>query len=59
MLGSILGLEIWDTYKERTAERRKELEAEVAEIDGRVAEIDAELGEEDKEGVGWRNWKGR
>ncbi len=48
VLGSILGLEIWDTYKERTAERRKELEAEVAEIDGRVAEIDAELGEEDE-----------
>ncbi len=48
VLGSILGLEIWDTYKERTADRRKELEAEVAEIDGRVAEIDAELGEEDE-----------
>ncbi|MBN8580042.1 MAG: SMC family ATPase [Anaerolineae bacterium] len=48
VLGSILGLEIWDTYKERTADRRKELESEVAEIDGRVAEIDAELGEEDE-----------
>ena len=48
VLGSILGLEIWDIYKERTAERRKELEAEVAEIDGRVAEINAELGEEDE-----------
>lgn len=48
VLGSILGLEIWDTYKDRTADRRKELESEVAEIDGRVAEIDAELGEEDE-----------
>lgn len=48
VLGSILGLEIWDTYKERTAERRKELEADVNEIDGRVAEIEAELAEEDE-----------
>ncbi|MBI2331020.1 MAG: SMC family ATPase [Chloroflexi bacterium] len=48
VLSSILGLEIWDTYKERTAERRRELETEATEIDGRVAEIDAELGEEDE-----------
>lgn len=48
VLSSILGLEIWDTYKERTAERRKELEADVNEIDGRVAEIETELAEEDE-----------
>lgn len=48
VLSSILGLEIWDTYKDRTAERRRELETEVTEIDGRVAEIDAELSEEDE-----------
>lgn len=48
VLSSILGLEIWDTYKERTAERRRGLEADVNEIDGRVAEIDAELAEEDE-----------
>ncbi|MBN8657589.1 MAG: SMC family ATPase, partial [Anaerolineae bacterium] len=48
VLSSILGLEIWDTYKDRTAERRRELETEVTEIDGRIAEIDAELGEEDE-----------
>lgn len=48
VLSSILGLEIWDTYKERTAERRRGLELEVNEIDGRVAEIDAELSEEDE-----------
>lgn len=47
VLSTILGLEIWDTYKERTAEKRKILEADVQSIDGRVAEIDAELGEED------------
>jgi exonuclease SbcC len=48
VLSSILGLEIWDTYKERTAEKRKALERDVDEIDGRVAEIDAELAEEDE-----------
>lgn len=47
VLGSILGLEIWETYKERAAERRKEIESAVDEIDGRIAEIHAELGEED------------
>lgn len=48
VLSSILGLEIWDVYKERTAERRKALERDADEIDGRVAEIDAELSEEDE-----------
>ena len=47
VLGNILGLEIWETYKERTADRRKEIESAVVEIDGRLAEIDAELDEED------------
>ena len=48
VLSAILGLEIWDTYKERTADHRKELERDVDEIDGRIAEIDAELAEEDE-----------
>ncbi|NWF64469.1 MAG: SMC family ATPase [Chloroflexi bacterium] len=48
VLSSILGLEIWDTYKDRTAQRRRTLETEVTEIDGRIAEIDAELSEEDQ-----------
>ncbi|MBI3162542.1 MAG: SMC family ATPase [Chloroflexi bacterium] len=47
VLSTILGLEIWETYKERTAERRKGIESEVDEIDGRMAEIDSEFGEED------------
>ncbi|NJN79748.1 MAG: hypothetical protein HC797_04340, partial [Anaerolineales bacterium] len=47
ILSSILGLEIWDTYKERTAEKRKAIENEVNSIDGRIAEIDAELAEEE------------
>jgi exonuclease SbcC len=46
VLSTILGLEIWDTYKDRAAERRKKIEGDVQEIDGRVAEIDSELAEE-------------
>ncbi|MDQ3004859.1 MAG: SMC family ATPase, partial [Chloroflexota bacterium] len=47
VLSNILGLEVWEQYKNRTAERRKLIEREVDEIDGRVREIDAELGEEE------------
>jgi len=47
VLSTILGLEIWDTYKERTANKRKAIEDDVQEIDGRVAEIEMELAEED------------
>ena len=48
VLGNILGLEMWETYKVRTAERRKSLEEQVNGIDGRIVEIDAELAEEDQ-----------
>lgn len=47
VLSTILGLEIWDMYKERTAEKRKAIEDDVNTIDGRIAEINAELAEED------------
>jgi DNA repair protein SbcC/Rad50 len=47
VLSNILGLEMWEDYKNRTAEKRKALEREVDEIDGRIREIDAELAEED------------
>ncbi len=46
ILSSILGLEMWEIYRERTAERRKGLEDEVKTIDGRLAEINAEISEE-------------
>ncbi|HET9590794.1 MAG TPA: SMC family ATPase, partial [Anaerolineales bacterium] len=46
VLSSILGLEVWEDYKNRTAEKRKSLEREVYEIEWRLAEISAELGEE-------------
>ncbi|HNC87383.1 MAG TPA: SMC family ATPase [Anaerolineales bacterium] len=47
VLSSILGLEVWDEYKDRAADKRKIVEREVDEIDGRIAEIDSELAEED------------
>lgn len=46
VLASILGLEIWEVYRERAAARRKEIERELDEIEGRMAEIEAELTEE-------------
>ncbi len=47
VLSSILGLEIWDTYKKRTTKRREQIENEVLSINVRVEEIDSELAEED------------
>jgi exonuclease SbcC len=47
ILSSILGLEIWETYRGRAAERRKQVEAEIARLDGGLAEIQAELAEEE------------
>ena len=47
ILGNILGLEAWEIYRERAAERRKGIERELDSVDGRLAEIDAELGEEE------------
>ena len=46
ILGNILGLEIWETYRQRAAERRKSVEAEIASLDGRLHEIATELDEE-------------
>src|SRR5512139_1832391 len=47
ILGSILGLEVWETYRQRVNDRRKEVEAEIFNLDGRTAEINAELSEEE------------
>jgi exonuclease SbcC len=46
VLGSVLGLEVWEIYRERTAERRRRIERDLVEIEGRLSEIDAELAEE-------------
>ena len=47
ILGNILGLEIWEVYKERATERRKEVESNLGAVNGRTTEIDAELAEEE------------
>ena len=47
VLSNILGLEVWEEYKNRTAERRKAIEQEADEIEGRISEINAELAEEE------------
>ena len=46
VLGSILGLEAWESYRKITADLRRAIEDEVRMIDGRMTEIDAELSEE-------------
>jgi exonuclease SbcC len=46
ILGSILGLEVWELHRQSAAERRKGVEAEIASLDGRLQEINAELVEE-------------
>jgi exonuclease SbcC len=46
ILGNILGLEVWDVYRERVIRRRRAAEAEIQNLDGRTEEINAELSEE-------------
>ena len=46
ILASILGLEVWEIYRQRTFDKRKSIEGEVVSLDGRLLEIDSELAEE-------------
>jgi DNA repair protein SbcC/Rad50 len=46
ILASILGLEVWESYRRQAVEARKAVETEIAGLDGRLAEIRAELDEE-------------
>ncbi|MBI3158188.1 MAG: SMC family ATPase [Chloroflexi bacterium] len=48
ILTSILGLEVWETYRRQAVERRKGVDAQIAEREGRLQEIQAELSEEDQ-----------
>jgi len=48
VLGNILGLEDWESYRTRTSERRRALEDSVRTIEGRITEINNELAEEDQ-----------
>jgi DNA repair protein SbcC/Rad50 len=46
ILGNILGLEIWEQYRQRAFERRRSIGGEIDSLDGRLREIDGELAEE-------------
>jgi len=48
ILASILGLDAWEEYRNRAAERRKIVERELDSVDGRVGEINEELKEEEQ-----------
>jgi exonuclease SbcC len=48
ILSSVLGLEVWDSYRDATADRRKRQENELTVIDAQLEEINTELGEEEK-----------
>jgi exonuclease SbcC len=47
ILSSILGLEIWEQYKEEAARRRRGAELDLAGLESQLKEIDAELAEEE------------
>jgi exonuclease SbcC len=46
ILGSILGLEAWDAYRQNAADRRRLVETDAGALDGRLQEIAAELAQE-------------
>jgi exonuclease SbcC len=46
ILGSILGLEVWEEYRRLAAERRRQVETGMTGLDGQLREIVAELSEE-------------
>ena len=46
ILSNILGLEIWETYREAASLRRRDLEKDLRVLDGRLSEIQVELDEE-------------
>jgi DNA repair protein SbcC/Rad50 len=48
ILGSILGLDVWETYREKAAEKRHAVDGEIINIDGRMSEIHQELAEEEQ-----------
>jgi len=47
ILASILGLDVWESYKEEATRRRRNNELELANVEGVITEIESELQEED------------
>ena len=48
ILSNILGLEIWEAYRERTAKRRQSEEAALMQVNGQLREIEEELAQEEQ-----------
>lgn len=46
ILSGILGLEVWEDYREEASRRRKQLEVELAQVNALLAEIETELAQE-------------
>lgn len=46
ILASILGLDVWETYKEEAARRRRNCELDLANVEGLITDIENELKEE-------------
>jgi len=46
ILSNILGLGIWETYREAAAQRRRDTDKQVKGLEGRLSEIQAELDDE-------------
>ena len=46
ILGNILGLEIWETYREAASQRRRDMERDVEVLVGRLNELQSELDQE-------------
>jgi exonuclease SbcC len=46
VLSSILGLEIWETYRVQAIEKRREAETNLRSIDAQLADIESELAQE-------------
>lgn len=46
ILASVLGLEVWETYQQRTKERRRRVENEIVTLEARLKEYAEELAEE-------------
>lgn len=47
ILGIILGLEVWEVYRDRAANKRKLAETSITSLDDRLADIQSELNEEE------------
>ncbi len=46
ILSNVLGLESWELYREKTLERRRKAEKDLASLEGQLREVEAELAQE-------------